>query len=157
MNPTVTLNAGQWIEIGPISGDFRVSAKNKILVAQYIAGQEFTGNAEAGDPAMSVAIPTEQYRLEYTFLAPTTYTYNFVNVVAPTGAGITLDGTAIPASEFQPIGGSGFGVARHKIDGGVHTMKGDQNFGIVVYGYASYTSYMYPGGLNLETIVITPK
>ena len=157
MHAPVTLNAGQWIEVGPIAGDFRVTATNKMLIAQYIAGQEFTGNAEAGDPAMSVAIPTEQYRLEYTFLSPTTYTYNFVNVVAPAGASITLDGTAIPPSEFQPIGGSGYGVARHKITGGVHTMKGDQNFGIVVYGYASYTSYMYPGGLNLETIVIKPR
>ena len=33
----------------------------------------------------------------------------------------------------------------------------DKNFGIVVYGYGSYTSYMYPGGLNLETVVITPE
>ena len=157
VHPTVVLDAGKWIEIGPTVEDFRVLADNKILVAQYVLGQEYAGNADAGDPAMSVAIPTEQYRLAYTFLAPTTYTHNFVNIVAPTGTAITLDGATVPATEFRPIGGSGFGVARHKIDGGVHDMKGDQNFGIVVYGYASYTSYMYPGGLNLETIVIEPK
>lgn len=157
VHPDVTLNAGKWIEIGPVSGDFHIKADNKILVAQYVAGQEFLGNANAGDPAMSVAIPTEQYRLEYTFLAPSTYTYNFVNIVAPNGATIVLDGTPVAASEFHGIGQSGFRVARHKIDGGVHNITGDKNFGIVVYGYASYTSYMYPGGLNLDTIVIQPK
>ena len=36
-------------------------------------------------------------------------------------------------------------------------MSGTKNFGIVVYGYGSYTSYMYPGGLNLEKIIVTPK
>ena len=33
-------------------------------------------------------------------------------------------------------------------------MTGDHKFGIVVYGYGRYTSYMYPGGLNLDTITI---
>ena len=30
--------------------------------------------------------------------------------------------------------------------------EGDQPFGIVVYGYGRYTSYMYPGGLNLNKL-----
>jgi hypothetical protein len=32
---------------------------------------------------------------------------------------------------------------------GVHNATSSANFGIEVYGYGSYTSYMYPGGLNL--------
>lgn len=153
-----TLNAGQWLEIGPVSQDFRVSAKNKILVAQYMVGENFSGaSVGAGDPALSIAIPKEQYRVAYTFLAPSTYTYNFVNVVAEAGAGVTIDGVTIPSSEFFPIGGTGLSVARHQISGGAHSMSGDKNFGIVVYGYGEYTSYMYPGGLNLETVVITPE
>ncbi|MEB2311920.1 MAG: IgGFc-binding protein [Sorangiineae bacterium] len=154
----VTLNKGQWIEIGPVTQDFHVKAQDKILVAQFMVGENFSGSsAGAGDPSESVAIPTEQYRLSYTFLAPTTYTYNLVNVVAPPGATINIDGQPIPASEFTPIGSSGLSVARHKIPGGAHQMTGSANFGIVVYGYGSYTSYMYPGGLNLETIVIDPR
>lgn len=156
----VKLSKGQWIEIGPVLGDFRVQASDKIMVAQYMVGQDFRGStgmaASAGDPSQSIAIPTEQYRLSYEFLAPATYTYNYVNLVAPAGATITLDGVPVPASEFGPIGSSGWTVARHAIPGGAHHVEGTKNFGIVVYGYASYTSYMYPGGLNLETIVIGP-
>ena len=37
-----------------------------------------------------------------------------------------------------------------------HNVSGDMAFGIVVYGYGSYTSYMYPGGLNLNAINIMP-
>lgn len=154
----VTLNAGQWVEVGPVSQDFRVLGKNKIFVAQYMVGEDFTGvSAGAGDPALSVAIPKEQYRVSYTFLAPATYTHNFVNVVAEPGSNVIIDGTAIPDGLFTPIGASGFSVARYKIPGGTHSMSADKNFGIVVYGYGSYTSYMYPGGLNLETVVIIPE
>ena len=32
---------------------------------------------------------------------------------------------------------------------GVHNASSATPFGIEVYGYGSYTSYMYPGGLNL--------
>ncbi|MEZ4371226.1 MAG: IgGFc-binding protein [Polyangiaceae bacterium] len=158
VNGSVTLNAGEWIEIGPITSDFRIQSDDRIMVSQYMVGENFSGQSVgAGDPALSIAIPVEQYRLEYTFLAPTTYTYNFVNVVAPPGANITIDGTAIDQGRFSPIGNSGFNVARVQVPGGAHAMKGDKNFGIVVYGYASYTSYMYPGGLNLEKVEIVPR
>lgn len=155
VHPDVVLGAGQWIEIGPINQDFRVKGDNRLMVGQFMVGENFNGqSAGAGDPSQSIAIPTEQYRLNYTFLAPITYTHNFVNVVAPAGAGITIDGVTIPPETFAPIGSSGLSVARHQVPGGVHTMNGNMNFGIVVYGYGSYTSYMYPGGLNLETVDI---
>ena len=31
-------------------------------------------------------------------------------------------------------------------------LMGTQPFGIVVYGYGAFTSYMYPGGLDLRKI-----
>ena len=39
-----------------------------------------------------------------------------------------------------------------KIGGGAHEVTGDQAFGIQVQGFGSYTSYMYPGGLELQQI-----
>ena len=77
-------------------------------------------------------------------------------MIAPLNATITLDGAVVSSGEFHAIGSSGWAVARHPVAGGTHHVDGSANFGIVVYGYASYTSYMYPGGLNLETIVIGP-
>jgi hypothetical protein len=158
VNPPVTLDAGEWIEIGPVNQDFRVQAENKILVGQYMVGENFSGtSAGAGDPDLSVGIPVEQYRVAYSFLAPSTYTHNFVNVITTTGTAVRIDGTQIPLSEFSEISGTGYSVARHLIQGGFHTMDGDNNFGITVYGYGSYTSYTYPGGLNLETVIIDPQ
>jgi hypothetical protein len=153
----VTLDAGKWIEVGPVSQDFRVVSDNKILVAQFMVGANYgTTPAPGGDPSESIGIPAEQYRQAYTFYAPSTYTSNYVNIVAPTGATITLDGSPIDSKEFAPLGASGITVARHALGGGAHSMKSDRKFGIVVYGYGRYTSYMYPGGLNLETIKVVP-
>lgn len=152
---TMTLNEGQYFEF-ETRESFRVRGTAAILVSQFLVGQDYAGiNPDAppgreGDPSFSLAIPSEQYRTEYTFLAPSTYPTNFVNVTAPTGASITLDGTAVTG--FQPVGATGFSVARVPIPSGQHTITGSAGFGIVVYGFGSYTSYMYPGGLDLEII-----
>jgi hypothetical protein len=37
-----------------------------------------------------------------------------------------------------------------------HEIHGDSPFGLVVYGYGSRTSYMYPGGLDLRIVNIPP-
>src|SRR5262249_53235385 len=128
------------------------------IVAQFMvsANQEMPPQM-SGDPSESIGIPTQQYRRAYNFYAPDTYDSNYVNVVAPTGSTVTIDNVVISSSEFLPIGSSGFGVARHGVAGGTHRMSADKPFGIVVYGYGRYTSYVYPGGLNLETITIVPK
>jgi hypothetical protein len=33
-------------------------------------------------------------------------------------------------------------------------MRASDTFGIIVYGLGQYTSYAYPGGLNLEQITV---
>jgi len=35
----------------------------------------------------------------------------------------------------------------------VHTVESVKAVGIAVYGVASYTSYMYPGGLDLRDLL----
>lgn len=149
-----TLNRGETMEFES-SESFRVSGTGPIMIAQHLVGQDYAGISTAGemgegDPAMSLGIPTEQFRTQYSFLAPTTYTTSYVNVTAPAGATITLDGS--PVTGFSPVGGTGFSVARIRIEGGQHNITGDRPFGIVVYGFGSYTSYMYPGGLDFEDI-----
>jgi len=98
----------------------------------------------------------EQYRNEYLFHAPVSFSSNYVNVVGPTTGGeITIDGSPIGA--LEPIGSTGFGVARVLLppnDKGNYTITGSVSFGITVYGYNGYGSYWYPGGLDLQSIVV---
>jgi hypothetical protein len=39
-----------------------------------------------------------------------------------------------------------------RIQTGPHAIRGDQPFGLYVYGFGSYTSYMYPGGMDFRAI-----
>jgi hypothetical protein len=149
--PTSLASAGDYFEIAATDADFKVSADKKIVVSEYMQGQAAGGNT--GDPAMTIAVPTEQYRTDYLFHAPTNYESSFVNITAPMGASVTLDGMDIPA--LTAIGGTGFGVARVEVSNqgdGTHALSGDQKFGVQVYGYGQYTSYWYPGGLDLKFI-----
>jgi hypothetical protein len=102
---------------------------------------------------MALSVATEQYRSSYLFHAPTNYLSNFVNITAPTGATVTLDGAAVAG--FTPIGASGFSVARVQLSNagdGNHNITSNQPCGISVYGYGDDTSYWYPGGLDLDKV-----
>ena len=107
---------------------------------------------------MALAVPLDQFRTQYLFHAPTNYETNYVDITAPAGATVTLDGNPITA--FTPIGASGFGLARvFPLDAGPggdgnHSINSGTPFGITVYGYGQYTSYWYPGGLDLAEIPI---
>ena len=150
-----TLNAGTVVTFNTTQNFHVRSTDNPpqaFLVAQYMMGEDnFTASDTAGDPSESVAVATAQFRNSYQFVAPANYEQNWVNVIAPAGANITVDGSAV--SGYAAIGGSGFGVQHVLLSGannGVHQASGNVPFGIEVYGYGSYTSYMYPGGLNLS-------
>ena len=107
---------------------------------------------------MALAVPIEQFRTQYLFLAPTNYETNYVDVTAPVGANIVLDGT--PVTSWTAIGTTGWQLARvvplnaGPNNDGEHSITGDQGLGITVYGYGSDTSYWYPGGLDLHQVVI---
>ncbi|MEZ4382219.1 MAG: IgGFc-binding protein [Nannocystaceae bacterium] len=149
--PASLASAGDYFEIAATEADFRITADKKVVVSEYMQGQSAGGNT--GDPAMTIAVPIEQYRTDYLFHAPTNYESSFVNITAPMGANVTLDGQNIPA--LTPIGGTGFGVARVEVSNqgdGTHALSGDDTFGVQVYGYGQYTSYWYPGGLDLKFI-----
>ncbi len=127
--------------------DFTIEGSSKIYAVQALLGEDELGS-NAGDPAMGSGIPRSQFRDAYDFLTPDTYTANWLNVVAPPGAEILLDG--VPVTGWAPIFAAGFDVARVPVSPGsheIHSVDGER-FGITSYGYASYTSYLYPGGMN---------
>lgn len=149
--PAAIAKAGEWVEIAKTGLDFRITANHKIVVAQYMQGQTAGGNT--GDPAMAIAVPVDQFRANYLFHSPLNYEKNYVNIVAPTGVAVTLDGA--PVGGFVAVGGTGYSVARpllaNNADGN-HAITAPEPISISVYGYGQYTSYWYPGGLDLHLI-----
>src|SRR5207248_6891349 len=53
-------NPGDFIEISGNAASFQIMSSAKVLVAQYMEGQDAGGNT--GDPAMALAVPVEQFR-----------------------------------------------------------------------------------------------
>lgn len=150
LHPPVTLARGAHLEL-VADRDFVVTGSEALLVSQFMVGQDY-GDVPStmGDPAMSLAIPTEQWRNNYAFMVPSTYEVDFVNVIAPTGAPVMLDDGAVTG--FTPIEDTTLSTARVQVQRGQHRMTAPVPFGITLYGYAQYTSYAYPGGLDLRVI-----
>jgi hypothetical protein len=134
-----------------------VSADGPIQVGHYMIGSSYPGFAKVcptsgiGDPSLTVVVPTQQYLDTYTVLTPPGYAENYVNVVAPAGASITVDGVAIDG-QLAPVVGTDWVLARVAVTAGVHTVSGKKKFGLTAYGYDCDVSYAYPGGLQLQIL-----
>ncbi len=152
--PPTTLDKGRYVEL-VAEGAFQVTGSGPLLVGQFMVGQRYTSDPDVlvGDPSFGLGVPVEQYRTSYDFLTPDTYTRSYVAVIAPVDTKLTLDGADLSGG-FQPIGGTSLAYRRVQIPPGAHHVESTDGvaFGIMVSGVASYTSYMYPGGLNLAAI-----
>ena len=154
-----TLNAGDKMRF-TTTNNFVVSSQDlqrPILVTQFFQGEQ-AHQAQVGDPTMILAVPVEQYRNDYAFSTPTTIAQDYMNVIRPTNAPVTLDGQPVsPASGWTTVGSSGYQVGQVSITDGTHHLSTVQPVGLTVYGYDSYVSYGYPGGLDLkQTVIIVP-
>jgi hypothetical protein len=157
-----SLQAGDSIEL-TAAGGFRVTGTGPIAVAQFTVGQDFgrpaseQGRSEGiGDPSMGLGIPAEQFRTSYDFLTPSTYATSYLNVIAGLQATLRLDDGSVSIPPLVPIGSSGWGYAHVSVSPGAHHIDTEDGseLGITVSGVAPYTSYMYPGGLDLERIFL---
>lgn len=104
-----------------------------------------------GDPAMLLIPPVEQFRTSYLFLIPEAYLEDYVNVVAPSGATVSLDGESIPNASFVGVTADWM-VARLKTSDGVHRIQANQPIGVTVYGFDDDVSYGYAAGMNLNDL-----
>jgi hypothetical protein len=163
-----TLNAGQVVDCGlstsdyVVTGDFEVTGSHEFAVGSFMLGGSIVDpGGGLGDPSQSLVVAVEQYRSKYVFLAPEDYELNYADVVTPMGASVVLDGIAIDQAGWRPIG-DGYGVLRVPLAGvnprglGAHVLMASAPFGLQVLGYGEYTSYQYPGGLNLMQIAAAP-
>ncbi len=149
---TVVVPAGQSCEFGTKRA-VEVVSDQPAMVMGIIAGQEATGlrdfGSHAGDPAIFLVPPDEQFRREYTFLAPDTYFVDYVTIVTPPGNEILLDDQPVQLNDAVPVAGSILQYKHVVIGDGVHRLQGRAPFGIVVYAYDDFVSYAFTGGLNL--------
>jgi len=175
----VTLSRGQAISF-PSNQAFKIGATGPILVGQFLHGSNYAGFSASplccpagsswnagrqccafvgscvsdgtgiGDPAFTLSVPVEQYREDYIVLTPPAYEQDFLNIVAPTGSTVQVDGN--PVNGFVPIGNTGFSFVQLTVGDNIHTVTGSEPFALVAYGYDCDVSYAYPGGLNLGAI-----
>lgn len=163
---TRMLNQGQSCQF-ETQTPFQVTGSQPIMVAQFMRGlgsstacqcSTLTGTcpmspACVGDPAMVLEVPTDQYRSNYNFLIPDSYQQNYINVTAPRGATIMLDGNMLMATPINV--GANLVMYHLSVPPGQHSIRAMtdlERFGLKVYGVASFTSYAFPGGLDLAPI-----
>jgi len=102
-----------------------------------------------GDPTLIMLPPIKQFRKDYVFLSPNKYAQDYINIIAPSDASVTLDGTLVPAGNFTAIAGSNWKVARVSVADGTHKVIANQPISVIAYGYDRDVSYGYAAGLNL--------
>ncbi len=142
---------GDFVQLGPTAVRFKVSADKRLLVSQYMVGQG--GGYGEADPSMLLAVATEQYRKNYLFHAPPSWTSNFVDIILKNGTTVEVDGQKVVGP--VQIGQTGYSLARVKLGAGPlgdgnHTILGSDRVGIGVYGLQDFGSYWVVGGLDLE-------
>jgi hypothetical protein len=151
-----TLNAGQFYET-ILSSASTITTNNPVQLMQYSNGSSYD---EANSDPFEITIPpTEQFLNSYTVAtepdgADPAITQNYLNIVAPTSevSSISLDGSALPSSDFSPIAGSSYSGAQVAVGFGSHTVSAALPFGLTVYGEGGYDGYGYPGGFTLSPI-----
>ncbi|MCA9635481.1 MAG: IgGFc-binding protein [Myxococcales bacterium] len=163
-NP-IKLNKGQIVEFfagGTVAepGDFEINADKPIGVMNYMTGSENmpAPYTQTGDPA-SVQIPSvEQFLPRYVVLVPGTWVNDVGVFVRQGGAQIAIDGVTIPDASFNPVGKSGFEVARVPLTDGVHFLDGmGMPFGVTIVGYDQWDSYAYLGGTGTKIVNPNPQ
>ncbi len=142
------LGRGEFCDVR-IQQDTRVTGTEPILVGHFLQST----NGQAGDPALALAVPFEQFRTDYTFLIPEEYDQQYISVVAPEGATLSLDGVDVSDQLDSSFGGF-FAGGRIEVEPGQHTLDCPSQCGLIVYGYSRAVSYLFAGGLDLERITV---
>lgn len=151
---TIVLDRGEHVEV-TVQRATRVTGTAPILAARFFVGQDYAGlgtssSGAPGDPSMGLLVPDAQWRNQYVFLAPDTYSDTYIDVIAAMGARVELDGQVI--GTLREATGTSVTTATIAIRPGVHRLTSPLPIGAHVYGFGSYTSYLAPAGLDLREI-----
>lgn len=155
------IHAGEVVDLGVVKEDFTVEGSSELAVGTFmLAGKLVDPDTEEkdrrGDPSASLFAAAEQFRKKYIFLAPDDYDVSYAQVTAAPGTTLEIDGEQI---KTDPATVGAYVVHRVKLGPGkkgTHTLLASQPVGLQVMGYGKYTSYKYPGGLDLARIAPPP-
>jgi hypothetical protein len=152
--PSTPAGAGLSLDAGQVTtfeatADFQITATDPLIVSQYFEGETAAG---AGDPAMGIVVPFAQFQTQEVVVAPQSYITNRITIVAPAGTPVTLDGAPIAPASFTAVSGSAYAVARLAVSPGEHRVAAAVPIGVYAYGYAQYTSYLFPAGMGLAGV-----
>jgi hypothetical protein len=143
------IDAGEICDVF-INSDVEITSDQPILVAHYLLS---AGGMSQGDPSLSYAVPTEQYRTDYTILVPAQYTSNYITLVAPAAGTVMLDTNDV-TGQLVAFGSGSYKTAKISVPAGQHHIVCPSGCGVEVYGYSLSVSYMFAGGLDLRQIVV---
>lgn len=157
-NHVFTLNPGELREVWTTK-DIVAEASEPVMIGQLLVSQTYT-DAYIGDPSLSIFPPVEQYRKDYIFLIPPSWTQNYVVIATPEGNAFELDGGPLPKEcVVLPIGivnGVAYEARRCPLQAGTHSLTGEQAFGITAYGYGAAGSFAFIGGADVKKIYEPP-
>ena len=93
----------------------------------------------------------------YTFLVPEGYQDNYVTIIAPGTAAVTLDGDDVELRVAAgALGGVGYVYGNVLLAPGTHEVSASEPVGITVVGYDQWVSYAYTGGSGILAISDLP-
>ncbi|WP_317233058.1 MULTISPECIES: PKD domain-containing protein [Pontibacter] len=148
----VTINKGQFYDFQSEKAS-HITADKPILLAQYPRTQVCDGIV--GDPEMIILNPVEQTLKDITLYSSPFYqiTGHYINVLmrtADTGS-FRLDGNAVT---FTPVPANPeYSYSQNVVTPGNHTLKADEGFNAIAYGFGHVESYGYSAGANIKNLI----
>ena len=140
-----TNQMGQFLDL-IVDGPVEFQGSQPIQVAQFANGAGFDHSIAPfeGDPCEILLPPTGHYLLTNTVVTLTNdgvtgdFDENFLNLIVAQSAitNTLVDGSTIAATNFVPIGTSGYYGAQITVtNSGAHTVTSSQPVGVEVYGW----------------------
>ena len=146
----VLLGAGQACDMN-IHEDVEIQASGPVLVGHYLVSGGGLG-PQSGDPSLAFIPPIDQFRTSYTIVVPMQYAANDLELAAPAGGSVMLDGSDISLL-FAPFATGAFRAARVQVAPGPHTIICAMGCSVEVAGWNTAVSYLYSGGYDVAPIV----
>ncbi len=158
----VTVNRGEVLDLdlpkeSSQPSDFLASSTKTFGMTQYMVGNRAdpyapsAPNADFGDPSQTFVVPVSRYLRRYVLAVPPGFVHHQIDIMAATGAEVLVNDVPVASNAFQAIGASGLSVAR--VGAAPHErleLRSDKPFGIQMYGFGKFTSYMVPGGIDMR-------